>query len=95
MTLEAKEIYRDQKVVTLALIPKRGGLPIRDAIVYSFTPYGFTDQKIELLNTEQVKKDLHITIATSNIKKRVLQIIGINQLGGMVNPFHWTDMKPD
>ena len=94
MTLEAKEIYRDQKVITLALIPKRGGLPIRDAIVYSFTPYGFTDQKIELLNTEQVKKDLHITIATSNIKKRVLQIIGINQLGGMVNPFHWTDMTP-
>ena len=46
------------------------------------------------MNTEQVKKDLHITIATSNIKKRVLQIIGINQLGGMVNPFHWTDMKP-
>jgi len=28
------------------------------------------------------------------LKKRVLQIIGINQLGGMVNPFHWTDMVP-
>ena len=68
MTLEAKEIYRDQKVATLALIPRRGGLPIRDAVVYSFTPYGFTDQKIKLLNTEQVKKDLHITIATSDIK---------------------------
>ena len=92
MTLEAKEIYRDKKVVTLALIPRRGGLPIRDAVVYSFTPYGFADQKIELLNAEQVKKDLHITLATSALKKRVLQIIGINQLGGMVNPYHWTDM---
>ena len=92
MTLEAKEIYRDKKVVTLALIPRRGGLPIRNAIVYSFTPYGFADQKIELLNAEQVKKDLHITLATSALKNRILQIIGINQLGGMVNPYHWTDM---
>ena len=94
MTLEAKEIYRDQKVVTLALIPRRGGLPIRDAVVYSFTPYGFADQKVELLNAEQVKKDLHITMATSSLKNRILQIIGINQLGGMVNPYHWTEIKP-
>ena len=86
MTLEAKEIYRDRKVVTLALIPRRGGLPIKNAIVYSFTPYGFADQKVELINTERVKKDLHITLATSSLEKRVLQIIGINQLGGMVNP---------
>ena len=94
MTLEAKEIYRDHKVVTLALIPRRGGLPIRDAVVYSFTPYGFADQKVELLNAEQVKKDLHITMATSSLKNRILQIIGINQLGGMVNPYHWTEIKP-
>ena len=33
MTLEAKEIFRDKKVVTLALAPRRGGLPIRDAVV--------------------------------------------------------------
>ena len=90
----AKEIYRDQKVVTLSLIPKRGGLPIRDAVVYSFTPYGFPDKKIEFLNAEQVKKDLHITLPASAIKNRILQIIGINQLGGMINPFHWTYNQP-
>ena len=95
MTLEAKEIYRDRKVVTLALIPRRGGLPIKNAIVYSFTPYGFADQKVELINTERVKKDLHITLATSSLEKRVLQIIGINQLGGMVNPYHWTDISSE
>jgi len=94
MTLEAKEIYRDQKVVTLSLIPKRGGLPIRDAVVYSFTPYGFPDKKIEFLNAEQVKKDFHITLATSDLKNRILHIIGINQLGGMINPFHWTYTQP-
>ena len=90
MTLEAKEIFRDPKTISLSLVPRRGGLPIRDAVVYSFTPYGFPDKKIEFLKTDQVKKDFHITLPTSDLKNRVLQIIGINQLGGMVNPFHWS-----
>ena len=93
MTLEAKEIFRDKKVVTLALAPRRGGLPIRDAVVYNFTPYGFPDQKVDILHAEQVKKDLHITIPLSAIHDRILQIIGINQLGGMVNPYHWTTLN--
>ena len=95
MTLEAKEIFRDKKVVTLALAPRRGGLPIRDAVVYNFTPYGFPDQKVDILHAEQVKKDLHITIPLSAIHDRILQIIGINQLGGMVNPYHWTTFNPE
>ena len=95
MTLEAKEIFRDKKVVTLALAPRRGGLPIRDAVVYNFTPYGFPDQKVDILHAEQVKKDLHITIPLAAIQDRILQIIGINQLGGMVNPYHWTTLNPE
>ena len=95
MTLEAKEIFREKKVVTLALVPRRGGLPIRDAVVYNFTPYGFPDQKVDILHAEQVKKDLHITIPLSTIQDRILQIIGINQLGGMVNPYHWTTLNPE
>ncbi len=93
MTLEAEEVYRDKKMVTLALIPRRGGLPIRDAIVYSFTPYGFADQKLDFIKSEKVKKDFHITLPISSIQDRILQIIGINQLGGMVNPYHWDDIK--
>jgi len=95
MTLEAKEIFRDKKVVTLALTPRRGGLPIRDAVVYNFTPYGFPDKKVDILHSEQVKKDLHITIPLSAIQDRILQIIGINQLGGMVNPYHWTTLNSE
>jgi len=95
MTLEASEIFRDDKVVTLALSPKRGGLAIRDAVVYSFTKYGFADKKVEIIHSEQVKKDLHITLQLRSVKDRILQVIGINQLGGMVDPFHWTDIKPE
>ena len=95
MTLEANEIFRDDKVIILALAPKRGGLSIRDAVIYNFTKYGFTDQKVEILHSEQVKKDLHVTLPLRSIKDRVLQIIGINQLGGMIDPYHWTDVKPE
>ena len=93
MTLEAEEIFRDKTMITLALIPRRGGLPIRDAIVYSFTPYGFADQKIDFIKSEKIKKDLHITLPASSIDNRILQIIGINQIGGMVNPYHWSNIK--
>jgi hypothetical protein len=94
MTIDAKEIFRDRKVITLALSPKRGGLPIRDAVVYNFTPYGFPDEKVEIIHAEQVKKDLHITLPLKSIRDRILQIIGINQLGGMVSPYHWSSMTP-
>ena len=92
MTLEAEEIYRDNKIVTLALLPRRGGLPIRDAVAYSFTPYGFADQKIDFITTKKVKRDFHITLPIPSINNRILQIIGINELGGMVSPYHWSNI---
>lgn len=93
MVLDAKEILKDNKVTVLALSPKRGGLPIRNAIIYSFTPYGFPDQKLDILHSEKVKNDLHVTLSSKDIKNRILQIIGINQLGGVVNPYHWASFN--
>ena len=94
MVLEAEEILRDSKVTVLALSPRRGGLPIRDAVIYSFTSYGFPDQKLDILHSEKVKNSLHVTVSSEEIKNRILQIIGINQLGGMVNPYHWSSYDP-
>ena len=95
MTVDVQEILRNDMVLTLDISPKRGGLPIQDAVVYGFTPYGFPDKKIEFLHAEQVKKDLHITLPLKDIKNRILQIIAINQLGGMAEPFHWTTFRSD
>ena len=94
MTLEAQEILRDEKVITLALSPKRGFRAIKKAVLYSFTPFGFADQKIDVIHTEQVNKDLHITFPIKSINNRILQIIGINELNGRVSPHHWTTMEP-
>ena len=95
MAIDVQEILRNDMVLTLDISPKRGGLPIRDVVVYGFTPYGFPDKKIEFLHAEQVKKDLHITLPLKEIKNRILQIIAINQLGGMAEPFHWTTLESD
>ncbi len=92
--LEAKEIFRDNKNITLALETKRGGLAIQNAVVYNFTKYGFPDKKVTIDNIEKVKKNLHITLPIKSIQDRILQIIGINQLGGMITPVHWTDFDP-
>ena len=93
MSLDVEEVFRDNKIIILALTPKRGGLAVRDAVIYNFTPYGFPDQKVEIVHSEQVKKSLHVTLPLSMINNRALQIIGINQIGGMVEPFHWTNIK--
>jgi len=94
MELSATDIFQDNKVITLALSPKHGGLPIHDAVVYNFTPYGYPDQQIEIIHKEQVKKDLHITLPLAATQDRILQIIGLNQLGGTLSPHHWTNMTP-
>ena len=96
MSIGVEEILRNDMVVTLALSPKRGGMPIRDAIIYSFTPYGHTNRdKIEYVHAERVKKNLHITLDVNDTEGSILQIIAVNQLGGISEPFHWTVLKPE
>ena len=94
MQLEAEEIYHDNEVTTLSLSPIRGGLPIRKAVLYSFTPFGFVDQKIELISSKKVKNNLHITFPSKYSSNRIIQVIGVNQLGGMIQPIHWTKLEP-
>ncbi len=96
MSIGAEEILRNDMVITLALSPKRGGMPIRDVIIYSFTPYGHTDKnKLKYLHAERVKKDLHVTLDIKDTKNSILQIIAINELGGLSDPYHWTSLKPE
>ena len=50
MSINVKEVSRDDKIITLEMSPIRGGLAIRDAIAYSFTPFGFPDVKINKIH---------------------------------------------
>ena len=90
-SLSVKEIQRDDKVITLEISPRRGGLPIRDAIIYSFTPFGYPDLKIENLHTQRVEKNIHVSLSVKDTEKRIMQILGINQIGIMTTPVHWAN----
>ena len=81
-------------VFTLSISPKQGGLPIRDAVIYGFTPYGYPNKKIDYVHSERVRKNLHITLSVDDAENQILQILAINQLGGMAEPYHWAPFEP-
>ena len=65
---------------------------MKDVILYNFTPFGFVDKKVNIIKKSQVKDNLHVTFSSNDSKSRIIQIIGINKFGGMVQPSHWTNM---
>ena len=83
--------FNDDKIITLEMSPIRGGLAIRDAITYSFTPFGFPDNKINNIHTQKVGKNLHISFPIEEAKDRILQILAINQIGAIATPYHWSN----
>ena len=91
MSINVKEVSRDDKIITLEMSPIRGGLAIRDAVAYSFTPFGFPDVKINKIHTQKIGKNLHISIPTEETKDRILQILAINQIGAITTPYHWSN----
>ena len=91
MSINVKEVSRDEKIITLAMIPIRGGLAIRDAVTYSFTPFGFPDVKMSNIHTQKVGKNLHISFPIEEAKDRILQILAINQIGAIAAPYHWSN----
>ena len=88
------KIFKDEKVITFALSPKTGVTPIKEATLYSFTPYGYADQKIDIIHQEQVGKELHVTIPTLAIRERIIQFICKTQSGGVATPIHWQEDAP-
>mgnify|MGYP001365852520 CR=1 FL=1 len=94
MSVSVEEILRNDMVFTLSISPKQGGLPIRDAVIYGFTPYGYPNKKIDYVHSERVRKNLHITLSVDDAENQILQILAINQLGGMAEPYHWAPFEP-
>ena len=91
MSINVNEVSRDEKIITLVMSPIRGGLAIRDAVTYSFTPFGLPDVKISNVHTQKVGKNLHISFPIDEAKDRILQILAINQIGAIATPFHWSN----
>ena len=91
MSVAIKEISRDEKHITLEMSPKRGGLAVRQATIYSFTPFGLPDEKVTIVSTQKRGKNLEIRIPTQASKNRIFQFIATNQIGAIALPFHWSN----
>lgn len=92
--VKVEPIFRNEKVITFAISPKSGAFPIKEATLYSFTLYGYADQKLELVHQERVGKELHVTVAIENIKNRIIQFICKNTANSMATPVHWQEGVP-
>ena len=91
MSVDIKEISRNDKYITLEMSPKRGGLAIRQATTYSFTPFGLPDEQVFTISTQKRGKNLELLIPTQTSKNRIFQFIATNQIGAVALPFHWSN----
>ncbi len=91
MSINTREISRNDNLITLEMSPIRGGLAIRDATIYSFTPFGLPDLKINNIEKQKVGKNLQISIPINEAKDRILQVLAINQIGAIATPYHWSN----
>ena len=89
MSIDMKEISRDDNQISFEINPIRGGLAIRDATVYSFTPFGFPDEKVKILKSQRKGKNLILSLPKQTPNERILQILATNQIGSIATPYHW------
>ena len=52
---------------------------IQSVVAYSFTPYGFADEKLTILSSEQVETGLLFAIPKKQTKRKAIQFIAQNK----------------
>ena len=77
------------KLVSFLIQPKSITIPIETIYAFSFTPYGFADEKLEIESSEKIESGKIITINKQKIKRKALQFIAQNALGTRSKPIHW------
>jgi hypothetical protein len=84
-----EKIRESNEEATFLIQPKSITIPIQSVVAYSFTPYGFADEKLTILSSEQVETGHLITIPKKQIKRKGIQFIAQNRLGTRSLPIHW------
>ena len=91
ITLE--KLGETDKIVSFLIQPKSITIPIQSIIAYSFTPYGFAEEKIDIQSSEQIESGRIISIPKKQTARRALQFIAQNKLGARSLPIHWIDQN--
>ena len=76
-------------VISFLLQPKSIAIPIKSAVVYSFTPFGFADEGLDIIAQERVETGLMVSLKKDKVKHKALQFIGQNDIGTISKPSHW------
>lgn len=87
-SLRATVLNQDRKTVTVSLETVGTPFAVTDFVCYSFNNKGYVEEKVEALATRQSEKTLIIDLPASKSRGRILQLIGIDKLGGVSLPFH-------
>lgn len=88
--LRLVEVQEKGAEITLELTPAGIAVPLQEISVYSFTPVGFADRKVNLIKQESNGPALRITLPWAQTQHRILQFIAVNRLGTYSRPFHWS-----
>ena len=91
--IDVTNLGEANNIVSFLLNPKSIAIPIKSAIIYSFTPFGFADERIDVISQERVETGLIITLPKNKIKRKALQFITQNDIGTVSMPTHWNDKK--
>ena len=91
--IDVTNLGEANNIVSFLLNPKSIAIPIKSAIIYSFTPFGFADERINVISQERVETGLIITLPKNKIKRKALQFITQNDIGTVSMPTHWNDKK--
>ncbi len=89
--IAATKLGETNDIATFLLQPKSIAIPIKSAIIYSFTPFGYADEEVDILSKEKVESGLIITVSKKKITRKALQFIAQNDIGTVSLPAHWAD----
>ena len=89
--VDVTKLGETNSVISFLLQPKSIAIPIKSAVIYSFTPFGFADERLDVLSQERIESGLIISLTKGKVRRKALQFIAQNDIGTISNPSHWYD----
>ena len=91
--VDVTKLGETSELVSFLLQPKSLAIPIKSAIIYAFTPYGFAEENVGIVSSENVESGLIVAVQKKQIGKKALQFIAQNDIGTISTPVHWANQS--
>ena len=88
-----EQLGETEKLISFLIQPKSITIPIKKINGFSFTPYGYADEELDILSSERVESGRVITVSKKQVSKKAIQFITQNNLGTRSKPIHWVDKR--